>query len=242
MLIIPAIDLRIGRCVRLKQGRKDTETHYHDDPVELAKTFQRQGANWLHVVDLDGAFKEPNSQNRQTLKKILGAVSLSIQFGGGVRSFYDVEQLLALGVARVVIGTLAVEEPNTLHQLVTAFNPDRVAVGIDVKNGQVLIRGWEQTKGTDALSLARGVARAGVKRIIYTDVLRDGTLEGPNIEATRTIARESGLRVTASGGIASLDDLRRLKALADWGVDAAIVGRAIYEKRFTLEEAIQAAT
>jgi len=241
MLIIPAIDLRDGRCVRLKQGRKDDVTHYDGDPVEVAKDFQKQGAEWLHVVDLDGAFAERNSTNRQTLKAIVDAVNIPIEFGGGLRSFSDVEQVLQLGVARVVIGTLAVESPQILQKLVASFGSDRIAVGIDAKGGQVVIRGWEKSDALNAIELARDVATVGIKRIIYTDVARDGMLIGPNIEETCRIARESGLKVTASGGVSSIDDIKRLTQTAECGVDSVIVGRAIYERRFTVAEAILAA-
>jgi len=241
MLIIPAIDLRDGRCVRLKQGRKDDVTEYEGDPIEVAKGFQNQGAQWLHVVDLDGAFAESNSTNRQKLKSIVEAVNVPVQFGGGLRRFTDVEQALQLGVSRVVIGTLAVESPEILRTLLDSFGSDRLAVGIDAKSDQVVIRGWEESQPISALDLARDVARAGVKRIIYTDVARDGMLDGPNFEMTRMMAHESGASVTASGGISSIEDIKSLKKLEDSGVDSLIVGRAIYEKRFTLEEAIRAA-
>ena len=241
MLIIPAIDLRDGRCVRLKQGRKDDVTEYEGDPIEVAKGFQNQGAQWLHVVDLDGAFAESNSTNRQKLKSIVEAVNVPVQFGGGLRRFTDVEQALQLGVSRVVIGTLAVESPEILRTLLDSFGSDRLAVGIDAKSDQVVIRGWEESQPISALDLARDVARAGVKRIIYTDVARDGMLDGPNFEMTRMMAHESGASVTASGGVSSLEDIKSLKKLEDSGVDSLIVGRAIYEKRFTLEEAIRAA-
>jgi len=238
MLIIPAIDLRDGRCVRLRQGRKDEVTQYGDSPVDVARSFQDQGAQWLHVVDLDGAFAESNSKNRQTLKSIVEAINIPVQFGGGLRSFADVEQALQLGVSRVVIGTLAVESPEILRTLLDSFGSDRVAVGIDAKNGQVVIRGWEQSEAMDAIELARRVAAIGVTRIIYTDVARDGMLEGPNVEMTCRVVLESELKVTASGGVSSLDDIKRLKQVGECGVDSVIVGKAIYEKRFTLEEAI----
>jgi phosphoribosylformimino-5-aminoimidazole carboxamide ribotide isomerase len=242
MLIIPAIDLRDGRCVRLKQGRKDDVTHYDGDPFEVAKDFQKQGAEWLHVVDLDGAFAERNSTNRQTLKAIVDAVNIPIEFGGGLRSPIDVEQVLSLGVARAVIGTLAVESPQILQELLVSFGSDRIAVGIDAKDGQVVIRGWEKSEALNAIELARDVATVGIKRIIYTDVARDGMLIGPNIEETCRIARESGLKVTASGGVSSIDDIKRLTQTAECGVDSVIVGRAIYERRFTVAEAILAAS
>ncbi len=242
MLIIPAIDLRDGRCVRLKQGRKDQVTQYHDDPVQVARNFQNDGAQWLHVVDLDGAFAESNSKNRQTLKEIIDALDIPIQFGGGLRSYADVESALQLGVSRAVLGTLAVESPETLKKLIDSFGADRIAVGIDAKQGKVTTRGWEKSEAIDALSLARNMADLGVARVVYTDIARDGMLEGPNLEMTREVARESGLKVTASGGISSLSDISRLKEIEDSGVDSVIVGRALYENRFTVADAIRAAT
>src|SRR5262252_126750 len=229
MLIIPAIDLRDGRCVRLRQGRRDEVTKYDGDPVEVAKTFQTQGAEWLHVVDLDGAFAESNSRNRETLKAISEAVSIPVQFGGGLRSFASVEQAFALGAGRLVIGTLAVESPKTLGALLDSFGPEKIVVGIDAKGGQAVIRGWEEAGSIAAIGLARAVADLGVERIIYTDVARDGMLQGPNVEAPCTIARACGLQVTASGGIGSLDDIRRIKAVSECGIDSVIVGRAIYD-------------
>ena len=241
MLIIPAIDLRDGHCVRLMQGRRDKVTHYDGDPVEVAQEFQNDGAQWLHVVDLDGAFAEANSKNRATLKSIVKALEIPIQFGGGLRSIDDIERVLQLGVHRVVVGTLAVESPETLAALLKCFGADRIAVGIDARNGQVVIRGWEESQMISAIDLARDVVGVGVKRIIYTDVARDGMLEGPNLEMTHAIAVASGAMVTASGGVSSLQDIRRLREIEDAGVDSVIVGRALYEDRFKLCEAIQVA-
>lgn len=242
MLIIPAIDLRDGRCVRLKQGRRDQVTHYDGDPVAVAKEFRNQGAQWLHLVDLDGAFAESNSKNRQTLKAIIDVLDIPIQFGGGLRSFANVEHVLKLGVARVVVGTMAIEQPDTLRALLDSFGSDPIAVSIDAKNGKVATRGWEKSEATDAIALAREMANLGVKRIVYTDVGRDGMLEGPNIDMTQTIARESGVSITASGGISSLADIQRLMRVEQTGVDSVIVGRALYENRFTLADAIRVAT
>jgi phosphoribosylformimino-5-aminoimidazole carboxamide ribotide isomerase len=240
VLILPAIDLKAGRCVRLTQGRRSDVTVYDADPVEIARSFEAGGARMLHVVDLDGAFAIGASPNRGVLDRILGAVSIPVQFGGGMRSEEAVRRAVEAGVARVVVGTLAVESPDTLGRLVHAFGA-RIAVGIDARSGQVVTRGWEKQGAISALDLACRVARAGVERIVYTDVARDGTLEGVNVEQTRAIARESGLRVTASGGVASLADLERLKQAGEPGLDSVIVGKALYEGRFTLEEALRIA-
>jgi phosphoribosylformimino-5-aminoimidazole carboxamide ribotide isomerase len=239
MIILPAIDLRNGLCVRLTQGRKDSAKIYDGDPVDVAKAFAASGAEMLHVVDLDGAFAEPNSVNRRVLREIVRAVDIPIQFGGGLRRNKDVEQVIELGVTRVVIGTIAAESPETLIEMIRRFGSRHIAVGIDAHEGRVVTHGWEQTESVSALTLARSVAELGVERIIYTDVARDGTLRGPNIEQTRLIAG-IGVKVTASGGVSSLQDLKDLRAVSGLGIDSVIIGKALYERKFTLEEAFNA--
>lgn len=238
MLIIPAIDLRQGKCVRLAQGRKDSATSYDVDPLEIAQSFENDGAQMLHVVDLDGAFGEGQSLNREVAKRIIRSLSIPVQFGGGLRTIDDVEELITAGAARVVIGTLAVESPETLARLVERFGA-RIVVGIDARDGQVMTRGWERRGAVEAVDFAQRVADVGVERIVYTDVARDGMLTGLNIEQTCMVARESGLKVTASGGVSSLEDLRRLSDVSERGVDSVIVGKAFYEGRFTLKDALQ---
>ena len=238
MLVIPAIDLRQGRCVRLTQGRKEATTVYDADPIKIAEGFENDGARMLHVVDLDGAFSESNGRSREVLRDLVRAVRIPVQFGGGLRGVKDIEEVISLGVARVVMGTLAVESPDLLAKIVRLFGVDHVAVGIDARNGQVVTRGWETEEQMRSLTLARRVAAAGVERIIYTDVSRDGTLTGVNIDQTCLIAETSGLKITASGGVASLEDLKRLRAVSHCGVDSVIVGKALYEGRFTLPDAI----
>jgi phosphoribosylformimino-5-aminoimidazole carboxamide ribotide isomerase len=241
MLIIPAIDLRAGRCVRLSQGRKDEVKVYGGDAVETALSYQSDGAQMLHIVDLDGAFSDPNSRNRAVFREIVSQTDVPIQFGGGMRSLEDVEQVIELGVSRVVVGTLAVESAEVLAKLVEMFGP-RVCVGIDARDGQVMTRGWEKRETITAVELAQRVAVLGVERIVYTDVGRDGMLAGLNLEQTCMIARESGLRVTASGGVSSLDDIGRLKRVSKSGIDSVIIGKALYERRFSLREAINEAS
>lgn len=226
--------------MRLSQGRKEAATIYHGDPVEIAKNFELAGARMLHVVDLDAAFSDGSSPNRRLLREIVQAIQIPVQFGGGLRSVADVETAIGLGVARVVVGTMAVELPETLAELVRVFGGDRIAVGIDAKDGEVVVRGWEREGKIRAVELAHSVAKAGVGRIIYTDVARDGMLAGVNIEQTLLLARESRLKVTASGGVSSLEDIKRLNELSGFGVDSLIVGKALYERRFTLKEALQA--
>lgn len=240
MLIIPAIDLRKGKCVRLAQGRKEAATIYDDDPVKVAKNFELAGAQMLHIVDLDAAFSDRASPNHRLLREILQTIEIPVQFGGGLRSIEDVRRAIEVGARRVVIGTLAVESPEVLEELVRSFGGDHIAVGIDAKDGEVMVRGWEQNGKMCGVELARGVAEAGVERIIYTDVSRDGMLSGVNIEQTLAVARESGLKVTASGGVSSLEDIKRLRQLSRFGVDSVIIGKAFYERRFTLREASQA--
>jgi phosphoribosylformimino-5-aminoimidazole carboxamide ribotide isomerase len=236
--IIPAIDLKEGRCVRLVQGRKDTATIYSNDPFEIARKFVAAGAQIIHVVDLDGAFDGRESANRAVAKEIAEKLNVAIQFGGGVRTLNDVESLLGSGVARVVFGTLAAESPETLKELVGRFGP-RVCVGIDARDGQVMTRGWQTETSMPASDFAIAVAKLGVDRIIYTDIKHDGMLDGPNIDQTVAIARLAAIRVTASGGVSSLDDIERLRNTGEPLVDSVIVGKALYERSFTLEEALQ---
>lgn len=240
MLIIPAIDLKDGRCVRLTQGRKADVKVYDGDPVEIAKRFEADGARMLHVVDLDGAFEGGVSRNRKTVRRIIRALEIPVQFGGGLRSVHDVQQMIEFGAAQVVIGTLAAESPETLEKFVQLFG-FRIAVGIDARDGYVVTRGWEKQERIRSIDLARRVADAGVDRIVYTDVSRDGTLQGVNLEQTCAIARESALAVTASGGVSSLVDIDHLKGAQECGVDSVIIGKALYEGRFTLQDALRVA-
>lgn len=236
MLIIPAIDLKDGRCVRLTQGRRADVKIYDGDPVEIAKRFEDSGARMLHVVDLDGAFEEAN--NRKMVRRIIKSVQMPVQFGGGMRSIHDVQQMIEYGAAQVVIGTLAAESPELLESFVQLFG-FRICVGIDARNAMVVTHGWEREEKLSAIELAKRVADAGVDRIVYTDVARDGTLVGINLEQTCRVATESGLRVTASGGVSSLEDIKRLGEVSACGVDSVIIGKALYEGRFTLEKALR---
>ena len=226
--------------MRLTQGRRRDVKVYDGDPVEIARKFEDAGARMLHVVDLDGAFADPNGRNRKVVRRLIRSVAVPVQFGGGLRSVTDVQQMIEYGAAQVVIGTLAAESPETLEKFVQLFG-FRICVGIDARRGSVVTHGWERAAKLSASALARRVADAGVDRIVYTDVSRDGTLSGVNLEQTCAIARESGLRVTASGGISSLADLKKLRSIKRCGVDSVIVGKALYEGRFTLQEALLAA-
>jgi phosphoribosylformimino-5-aminoimidazole carboxamide ribotide isomerase len=241
MIVIPAIDLRDGRCVRLTQGRRSEVTVYNDDPVAVAREFAAAGAEMLHVVDLDGAFSGSGSPNRDVVKQIAANVGVPVEFGGGIRSLEDVQELCDAGVARVVLGTVAAESPQLLKDFVDRFST-RICVGIDAHDGRVMTRGWETTTPVLAVDLARSVADCGVKRIIYTDIARDGMLVGPNIEQTLAVVRAANVSVSASGGVSSLDDLKRLRDTREPLLDSVIVGKALYEGKFKLEDAIRVLT
>ena len=237
MIVIPAIDLKHGLCVRLMQGRKSEMTVYNENPVDVAREFASAGAEMIHVVDLDAAFNERDSPNRSVVREIVNAVDVPIEFGGGVRSLEDVQQLCDAGVARVVLGTLAAESPDALKEFVARFS-SKICVGIDARDGRVMSRGWQTSTPVMAVDLARSVAESGVERIIYTDIARDGTLGGPNVEQTLAVARAANVRVTASGGVSSLNDLKRLRDAGEPLLDSVIVGKALYEGKFKLEDAI----
>ena len=240
MIIIPAIDLRGGRCVRLTQGQTSAETVYSENPVAVAKKWYDAGAEMLHIVNLDGAMNLDDSKNLRALDDILYAVNLPIQFGGGVRSIADVQKLDDLGVTRIVVGTAAIENPLLLQNLLDEFG-STIVVGIDARDGKVALRGWQKTADITALDLAQKVADMGVERLVYTDISRDGMMSGINLEATREIAEVSGLKVTASGGVAALEDIFNVKELEEFGVDSLIIGKALYEGLFSLEDALDAA-
>jgi phosphoribosylformimino-5-aminoimidazole carboxamide ribotide isomerase len=241
MMILPAIDLQKGRCVRLEQGRVTDVKVYDADPLAVAKAFASAGADMIHVVDLDGAFAGSESPNRAIVASIIESTNVPLEFGGGLRTVEDVERLLDLGVTQVVLGTLAWESKETLSKLVNRFG-SRISVGIDALDGRVMTRGWEKNTKANAVEFASEVADLGVERVIYTDISRDGMLTGPNIEQTCEIARVAGVHVTASGGISSLEDIKRLRDSGEPLIDSVIVGKALYEGRFRLDEAVQAAS
>ena len=238
MQIIPAIDLLDGHCVRLHQGDYDQVTRFSDDPVAQALAWQQQGAQRLHLVDLDGA-KSGQAVNDAAVKAITAALSIPVQLGGGVRTVERVEELLRCGLDRVILGTIALEQPELVDQLAATY-PDNIVVGIDAKNGKVATRGWIEESSTDATALAQRFSTSGIAAIISTDIATDGTLAGPNLEALRAMAEASAVPVIASGGIGNLEHLLSLLALAPLGVEGVIVGRALYDGRVDLAEAIQA--
>jgi len=234
--VYPAIDLRRGRVVRLRQGDPNRETQYADDPLTVARRWQEAGADWLHVVNLDGAFGERGQENQVALERILSA-GLSVQFGGGLRDLSGVRRVLDLGVSRAVIGTAAVENPALVEAALAEFGSQRIALGIDARDGRVRTRGWQETAPMTAVELAQRWAAQGARWGIFTDVARDGMGSGLNLEATTRLARTTGLCVIASGGVASLEDVRRTY---EAGLSGVIIGRALYEGQITLPEALSA--
>ena len=238
MQVIPAIDLLDGQCVRLHQGDYDQVTRFSDDPVAQALSWQQQGARRLHLVDLDGA-RSGEPVNDAAIKAITAALTIPVQLGGGVRNAERAEELLACGLDRVILGTVALEQPDLVDALASR-HPGRIVVGIDAKNGKVATRGWIEESSTEATDLARRFSASGIAAIISTDIATDGTLAGPNLEALRAMAEASDVPVIASGGIGTLEHLLSLLALAPLGVEGVIVGRALYDGRVDLAEALQA--
>lgn len=246
MLVIPAIDLRSGRCVRLRQGQYERETVYFEDPVRMAKLWRVMNAKVLHLVDLDAARTAGGAtpaDNRAVIAAITAALDIPVQVGGGIRSVADAEAMIAQGAARVVLGTAAAREPEMVSEAIARLGPGRVVVGIDARDGEVQTEGWERGSGLGAVEMALDMAARGVRRIVYTDISRDGTLDGPNVAAYRelgdALGRLGGLsrvRLTASGGVGGYRDLLALQALEPVGVDSVIVGRALYENRFPCQQ------
>lgn len=235
MLIIPAIDIKDGCVVRFVQGRLDKKI-YSRDPLKTARHWMRQGAKLLHIVDLDGA-EAGVPKNLGIVKQIIKTVDVPLQFGGGIRNIETIKTLLNCGIWRIVIGTKAAEDKNFLITVFKKFK-DKIIVSIDVKAGHILVKGWQgNCRGLDIFKFAQSLKDIGFKQVIYTDVLKDGTLKGPNIKGIRTLLKKTGLGVIASGGISSLDDIYRLKLLEEKGLTGVIIGKALYEGRFTLPQA-----
>ncbi|MDG2475215.1 MAG: 1-(5-phosphoribosyl)-5-[(5-phosphoribosylamino)methylideneamino]imidazole-4-carboxamide isomerase [Paracoccaceae bacterium] len=235
MIFYPAIDIKDGKCVRLLRGNMQQETIFNNSPEEQAKIFERLGCEWLHLIDLNGAF-EGLPVNHQAVIKILNKVNIPIQIGGGIRSIKTIEYWIHQGLSRIILGTAAVNNPE-LIKLATKEFPNKIAVSIDAKNGYVATNGWAQTTSVTSLELAKQLEGIGVSYIIYTDIDRDGAMNGPNIEQTETLAKSISIPVIASGGISSLDDLKTLKQ-SSAKLNGVISGRAIYNEIFTINEAI----
>lgn len=234
--IYPAIDLRGGKCVRLFQGDYAQETVYGDSPVEMAKKFKDAGAKWIHMVDLDGA-KEGVRVNDGVVIEA-AKLGVNVQVGGGIRNRKDIEHYLANGVSRVIIGSLAIREPELVVSFIEEFGADQIVIGIDAKNGMAATEGWTETSIQPAEEVAAYFVSKGAKHFIYTDIATDGTLEGPNIEANKRLVNK-GAKVIVSGGIGSLEDIQKVKKASESSaISGVIVGKALYENRFTLEEAL----
>ncbi|MFA5889600.1 MAG: 1-(5-phosphoribosyl)-5-[(5-phosphoribosylamino)methylideneamino]imidazole-4-carboxamide isomerase [Actinomycetota bacterium] len=234
MILLPAVDLRDGRCVRLVQGDFAKETVYDDDPVAVAKRYEAQGGDWLHIVDLDAAL-DGVPKNREVIAQVIGALSIPVQCSGGIRSLDAIEWAVSAGAARVVLGTQALRDPSFVEEAV-ARHGDVVAVGLDVRGERLQARGWTEDGG-DLYPTLESLDAAGVARYVVTDVARDGMLQGPNVDLLRDVMARTAAKIVASGGVSSIEDLR---ALATSGAEACIVGKALYAGRFTLPEALDA--
>ena len=237
MLILPAIDLRQGRCVRLLQGREQDETVYDHDPAAVAERFATTGAQRLHLVDLDGAFRGQGA-NLASIQEIVRRIRIPVQVGGGLRTREDVRRMLDLGVASVIIGTMAVKHPQELETALQEQPGEQLILGIDSRNRKIAVEGWQEGTELDDTEFAKHWRERGVQRVVFTDIARDGMLTGPNLDALRDMGQRTGLKVTASGGVSSTEDLVQLRELAADGVDQVIVGKAIYEGRIDLAEVL----
>lgn len=236
MIILPAIDLKEGRCVRLEQGLMDKDTVYNDDPAAQARIWQEQGGEYLHIVDLDGAFAG-TPKNKGAIEAIVGAIDIPSELGGGIRDLQTIEAYLDLGINRVILGTIAKENPALVKEACQKF-PGQIVVGIDAKDGLVAVRGWADVTEKKATEMAREMEDFGVEAIIYTDISRDGMMQGPNIEATKNLAESITIPVIASGGLSTLDDIRRLIEIEASGVNGVITGKAIYSGAIDLRDAV----
>lgn len=235
MQLYPAIDIKNGQCVRLKQGVfKDVEV-YSDEPWEVARKWESLGATFIHVVDLDGALKG-RAVNASVIRKIVEAVSCPVQLGGGIRTMEDIEATLLYGVSRVIIGTKAVSSPEFIKEAVERFGSDRIVLGVDAKDGFVAIEGWEKLSDMKALDLCLMMKEYGIKNVVYTDISKDGMLGGPNVLATKKLTEDTGMNIIASGGVSSMEDLNNLYKSA---VKGAIIGKALYTDRVNLSEAVR---
>jgi phosphoribosylformimino-5-aminoimidazole carboxamide ribotide isomerase len=257
MILYPAIDLRHGRCVRLRQGDPNAETVFGEDPAAMAVHWVTQGAEWLHVVNLDGAFDasslaappgngglsaeflEALPVNWRSLFQICQAVPVPIQFGGGMRRIEDIDLALALGATRVVLGTVALRDPQVVRDALSRFGAGRIIIGIDAREGRVAVQGWTETSDVSAIALATSMAEAGVRQVVYTDISRDGMLTGVDVEATAALASAAGLDVIASGGVRGLEDIRLLLEADEPHIRGVITGQALYTGKLDLVQALQ---
>ena len=235
MLLIPAIDLKNGSCVRLLQGEFDKETVYSNDPAAMAVKFEEAGAKRLHLVDLDGSFDGVGA-NITSIRSILKNVSIPVQIGGGLRTEEDIDRMFDLGVSAVIVGTMAVKFPAVLEKLLNKYSDEQIILGIDARNRKVSIEGWKENTQIKDIKFALKWKNFGIKRVVFTDISRDGMLSGPNLVALREMAEHTRLKIIASGGISSMEDLEKLKNLEPYGVDQVISGKAIYERKIDLRK------
>lgn len=239
MQVIPAIDIKDGKCVRLLQGSFTAMTTYADDPVEMALYFEEKGASKLHIVDLDGA-QTGCPVNRSVVQELVNAITIPVQLGGGIRSLQQIESWLNTGVTHIIVSTLAWQSPESVVQALKQFGPDKIFLAVDMQDGKVSVQGWQEDTGLDPLKFLQPFKEAGLKRVIYTEISRDGTLRGPDIAGLCSFAKKIRVKITASGGISSLHDLELLAKLSPPGVDSVIVGRAFYEGTLQPEEVFNA--
>jgi phosphoribosylformimino-5-aminoimidazole carboxamide ribotide isomerase len=236
--LIPAIDIKDGKCVRLQEGKADQATEYGDDPVAMALKWAQEGATRLHVIDLDGAFSGQTAHS-EIARSIFATARIPVQIGGGIRTLDQVERLLALGAARVIFGTAAIEHPDVVETAVRRHG-NAIVVGIDARDGRVALRGWRTQSSVPAVDLARRMKAIGIERIIYTDIARDGMLYGVNLDETERLAREAQVSVIASGGVVGIQDVRDLWERRAGGIEGVILGRALYERKIDLRQATRA--
>lgn len=250
MKIFAAIDLKNGKCVRLTQGDPAAETVYNEDPVSVAETWETVGADWLHVVNLDGAFGNETkaAKNIDALQGILDRVSVPVQFGGGLRSRDDIKHALEMGVSRVIIGSMAADRPRQMLDILAEFGPEQIVLGLDVKEGKIATHGWRKLAETDPMKLVQMIQTAGLAHVIYTDISRDGMLSGIDLAGTVALARAGNLpstarsfKVIASGGVAGIEDVKKLKAVEAEGIEGLIIGKALYTGKIDLAEAVRVA-
>lgn len=234
MKLYPAIDIKNGQCVRLRQGKFDDVIIYSNNPVDIAKEWEACGASFIHLVDLDGALCG-HAVNAEVIRKIASTVNIPVEVGGGIRNIKDIEDVLALGVSRVIIGTKAVENPNFIKEAVDKFGADKIVAGVDAKDGLVAIHGWEKVSNIKAVDLCMEMKKLGIKTIIYTDISKDGMLSGPNVYQTKLLSDQTGLDIIASGGVSGLKDL---ELVDEAGIHGAIIGKALYENKIDLRQAV----
>jgi phosphoribosylformimino-5-aminoimidazole carboxamide ribotide isomerase len=232
LLIIPAIEIKRGHCVQMVQGIEGFA--YSDDPVEMAKLWRKENAKSLHVTDVDGAIAG-RLVNIDCIRRMIATVDIPIELGGGLRTFEDVQQAFDLGIYRVLVGTMVIDSPDVAKKVIEEFGASKVVLGIDAMDGIVATRGWSESSGLTALTVALNAKELGFRRVIYTDIRLDGTLRGTNLKVLRQIAEKTGMRVTASGGVAGLDDLLKIQELEHSGVDSVVIGRALYENKFSCQ-------